>query len=123
MIHLDTNFLVHALWPDTPQDQLLRQWTTAGETLGISVVAWSEFLCGPVDPTHVDLARALVPEPEPLTTANAVLAADFYNVSGRRRGHLVDCFIAATCVRLGASLATHNRTDFLRLQPLGLKLV
>jgi predicted nucleic acid-binding protein len=48
MIHLDTNFLIDALVPDTPQGAQLEAWLAAGKKPGISAVAWGEFLCGPL---------------------------------------------------------------------------
>ncbi|MCX6969623.1 MAG: hypothetical protein NTV93_05630 [Verrucomicrobia bacterium] len=44
MIHLDTNFLIDALLPGSTQEAQLVGWLNAGETLGVSTVAWGEFL-------------------------------------------------------------------------------
>lgn len=44
MIHLDTNFLIDALVPGSPQETQMEAWLAAGETPGISAVAWGEFL-------------------------------------------------------------------------------
>ena len=49
MIHLDTSFLIRALAAGTPEDVRIRQWLAAGEALGVSSLAWCEFLCGPLD--------------------------------------------------------------------------
>lgn len=48
MIHLDTNFLVDALVSTSKQSLLLTTWLESGQELGMSSVAWGEFLCGPV---------------------------------------------------------------------------
>ena len=122
MILLDTNFLIGALTPGTPFDLRTRQWLGAGETLGISTIAWAEFLCGPLTPEDAAAAAELLPHPEPLLPADAVRAAELFNATGRRRGSLADCLIAATCLRLGATLATENTNDFRRYEPLGLRI-
>lgn len=82
--------------------------------MGISTVAWAEFLCGPVEPPSLELAVELLDEPIPLLAEDAARAARLYNLSGRRRGSLLDCMVAAVAVRLGASLATSNPADFRR---------
>jgi predicted nucleic acid-binding protein len=51
------------------------------------------------------------------------LAAQLFNLGGRRRGSLGDRMIAAVAVRLDAALATRNRADFGRLTPAGRRLV
>ena len=105
---LDTNFLILALTPGTPQDALLRRWLAAGDAVRVSVVVWAEFLCGPVTTAQAGFAKAVVGEPEALLTADAARAAELFNATGRRRRSLADCLIAATALRLGATLATEN---------------
>ncbi len=85
---------------------LPRRWLSTGEPLRISTIAWAEFPCGPLSPDDAAAARALLPNPEPPLPADAERAADLFNATGRRRRSLADCMIAATCVRLGATLAT-----------------
>jgi predicted nucleic acid-binding protein len=123
MIHLDTNFLIASLTPQSPESQQVVHWMGAGETVSLSVIAWAEFLCGPVSPQQISLALAAFPNPVVLLPEDASRAADLFNTTGRRRGSLADCLIAATCIRLGASLATHNRADFFRFQPMGLAVL
>jgi predicted nucleic acid-binding protein len=122
MIFLDTNFLIGLLMPGTAFDRRTRQWLAAGETLGISTIAWSEFLCGPLSLDDAAAAAELLPDPEPLLPADAARAAELFNATGRRRGSLADCLIAATCLRLGAPLATDNTDDFRRFEAMGLRL-
>ncbi len=122
MIHLDTSFLVHALAAGTAQDQCLRGWLAAGEALGMSAVAWAEFLCGPVGAPVLELLDRVVSERAAFGEGEAMLAARLFNESGRRRGSLADCMIAAAAIRAGVPLATDNTKDFQRFEPAGLVL-
>jgi predicted nucleic acid-binding protein len=123
MIHLDTNYLIRSLVPKTEQAAKLDSWILAGETISTSAMAWTEFLCGPLSPTQTSAALAVLAAVESVTASDAVLAADLFNKSGRRRGSLADCIIAAVALRSGASLATDNRTDFAHFANLGLILI
>lgn len=122
MIHLDTGFLIRALGRGSAEDRALREWLGAGEGIGISAVAWGEFLCGPLGPDEASLAAEIVGDPVPLGAAAAALAADLYNRSGRRRGSMLDCFIAASALASGARLASTNPADFRRFAAAGLVL-
>ena len=96
MVHLDTNFLIDALVPGSAQEEQMVGWLGAGETLGISAIAWDEFLCGPLSPSAEALARR--------SKSNA------------------DCCIAAVAIRLQVPLATGNHDDFTPMVPHGLVL-
>ncbi len=123
MIHLDTSFLIRALNLGTPEDRKLREWIGAGETLSMSTVAWAEFLCGPLDESEIALADQIVGQRSDFTPAQAAIAARVFNESGRRRGSLIDCMIAAAALADGAPIATENVADFRRFQNSGLKVV
>ena len=122
MILLDTNFLIMSLLPGTPQDRQLRQWLAANEHVQTSVIVWAEFLCGPLTAEQSVLAQMLFPHPEPLVPADAERAAELFNGTGRRRGSLADCLIAATSMRLDALLVSGNQVDFRRFEPMGLRV-
>lgn len=122
MTHLDTSFLIRALVRGAPEDAVLREWLRGGTPLGIAALAWAEFLCGPVSSDAIEFAARLLGEPVPFGATEAVLAARLFNETGRKRGTLVDCMIAATAIHAGAALATSNVPDFRRLEPLGLRL-
>jgi predicted nucleic acid-binding protein len=122
VIHLDASFLIRALAEGTPQDRRLRAWLAAGEALGMSAVAWAEFLCGPVEATDLELVERVVHDRVPFGEAEAALAARLFNESGRRRGSLADCMIAASAMRAGVPLATENPKDFRRFASAGLSL-
>lgn len=122
MIHLDTNFLIRALVRGSSQDIQLRQWLNAGESINLTAIALTEFLCGPVSAEQLRIAGQLFPQAEPFLSEDSQLAATLFNQTGRRRGSLIDCMIAAVAIRTHASLATANLTDFRRFVPLGLQL-
>lgn len=119
MIHLDTSFLIQALVPGTAQDRRLRSWIKRGEGLAVSAIAWAEFRCGPLQPEELLLAEGMLGECRDFTEDDAESAARLYNESGRRRGSLADCMIAAAALNDGASLATANEKDFRPLRELG----
>ena len=135
MIHLDTNVLIEALVPGSAADQALRRWLLAGESVGISSIAWAEFLCGAPrqqrEPSarrerERSLARAaerLIGRPAAFDGEAASLAAELFNSSGRRRASLGDCMVAAVALRSGAALATRNHRDFVVMKATGLILL
>jgi predicted nucleic acid-binding protein len=79
--------------------------------------------CGPVPQQAIANAAVIVGPPEPITEQDAKLGAELFNRAGRRRGSLADCLIAAVALRLGASLATENRSDFTPFVSAGLKIL
>ena len=122
MIHLDTSFLIRALAPGSQEDARLREWIGANEPLGMSTVAWAEFLCGPVDDAALSVASMVVGRQSPFAEETALIAARLFNGSGRRRGTMIDCMIAATALAEEAAVATGNPDDFRRFKAFGLAL-
>jgi predicted nucleic acid-binding protein len=122
-IHLDTCFLVRALVPGTDADRRLRDWLGAGHRLCMDSIAWTEFLCGPLQPDESRLAEQIVTERVSFSEHDAQRAAEFFNATGRRRGTLADCMIAAAAAGRDAALATLNRDDFQCFERLGVKLL
>lgn len=100
----------------------METWLAARRQLAVSSAAWAEFLCGPVSPAAVRAASGILGTPVPFGAEAAVVAADCFNVGGRRRSTMIDCMIAATAITAGAALATANLADFRRLASLGLRL-
>jgi predicted nucleic acid-binding protein len=123
MIQLDTSFLIRALIPGTTEDGLLRRWVSGGRALAVSAVVWTEFLCGPLRPREIQLAAQVVGPVLPFGGDEATVASDLFNQSGRRRGSLVDCMVAASAICHGAALATANPDDFRRFAARGLEVV
>lgn len=123
MIHLDTSLLIRALVRGSPADRELRRWIREGVPIAMSTVAWAEFLCGPLDPVHPELAARIVSSRAPFTEEDAAMSARLFNDTGRRRGSLADCMIAAVALRCSATLATCNPNDFRRLESTGLAVM
>lgn len=123
MILLDTSFLIRALVRGSAQDRLLRRWLKAGDRLGMSAIAWTELLCGPMDSRQTELAATIVSERVPFVEEDSVVAARLFNETGRRRGSLTDCMVAATALRLDAPLATESLADFRRFEKSGLTVI
>ena len=122
MIHLDTSFLIRALIQGTPEDRALRRWIVEGETLAVTAIAWAEFQCGPLSASELATVAALIDHHRDFTREDAESAACLFNDSGRRRGSLIDCMIAAAALADDASVATGNSADFERLRPLGVRI-
>lgn len=120
MIHVDTSFLIRALVPGSPEDRRLREWLDSDRVIEVSAVAWAEFLCGPLDVADASAAAAILGEALPVTAAHSERATAMFNATGRRRGTLIDCLIAACASEADAALATSNPKDFDRLS--GLRL-
>ena len=123
MIQLDTCFLIQALKKDSPESRKMRRWIQDGEALSMSSIAWTEFLCGPLSPDELEAAAEFVEQRHDFNDEQAEIAARLFNGSGRRRGSLADCMIAAAALYHGAELATANTTDFARLEGSGVTLV
>lgn len=122
MIHLDTSFLIRALRSGSPEERRLLGWLSESEPLGVSAFVWAEFLCGPVSPEGATSALDLLGQPAPVTRSVAELAAELFNLGGRRRGSLGDCLVAAAAIDADARLATENAHDFERFMKMGLVL-
>ena len=122
MIHLDTNFLVGLSQHALSGDALLRRWLNEGRAVGTSSVAWAEFLCGPLAAGAASAVQSVVGNPVPFTVEDAARAAELFNASGRRRGSLSDCMIAAVALRSKASLATRDVDHFAGFAEFGLHI-
>ena len=123
MIHLDTNYLIGLLVKGSPRALEVDAWLAAGQSLATSAIAWTEFLNGPVTPLEVSRAEAVLQSRiVAFGRPEAVLAAELFNKTGRRRGSRFDCLIAATVVLAGAEVATVNQSDFRLFTPHGLRI-
>jgi predicted nucleic acid-binding protein len=124
MIHLDTNYLIGLLVRGSVEAMKVDQWLAAGQPIAASAIAWSEFLNGPVTSTETSqVETVLQSQIISFGKTEAMLAADLFNKTGRRRGSRFDCLIAATAVLNQAGLATANQSDFKVFTAHGLKLI
>jgi predicted nucleic acid-binding protein len=122
VVELDSNFLVAAFHTAGDQGEALRGWIRAGARVQTSAVAWSEYLCGPLEPGVLPLARKLLGSIDPFIEEDAELSSELFNRTGRRPRSHVDCMIAAHAIRRGAILATLNTGDFRRFEKFGLRI-
>jgi predicted nucleic acid-binding protein len=123
MVHLDTSCLVDIHSPKSRVRFWLREKLRLGERVSCSALAWAEYLCGPLSREERELSWQLIEgSPAKLDGFVAELGAQFFNATGRRRGSLADCLIAATAVSHNAVFMTLNERDFLPFESLGLKL-
>ena len=122
MIHLDTSFLIRGSVSGSTEDRALRGWVGAQEALGVSTIAWAEFLCGPYERSSLEFLINVIDRHVDFTSAHAEIAAHLFNQSGRRRGSQMDCMIAATAIAENAPIATTNERDFRQFESEGLTL-
>ena len=123
MIHLDTNYLIGLLVKGSSQAQEVDRWLADGQILATSSIAWTEFLNGPVTPLEVTRVESILQSRiVSFGPAEAVLAADLFNKTGRRRGSRFDCLVASTAILAQAEVATANQSDFKVFLPHGVRL-
>jgi predicted nucleic acid-binding protein len=109
-------------WVRRIRSERVRDRFRSGRAVGVSTLAWGEFLCGPVDARVEVLAHEVVRAHAPLGSKEAAEGAGLFHATGRMRGSFQDCLIAATAIVAKASLATTDRADFSRFESLGLQL-
>lgn len=108
MIHLDTSVLIRVMDPGSPEYRKMRAWIRKGETFSMSEVAWAAYLRGPLTEPEIESAAEIVDRYEDFRLEYASVAARLFNESGRRRGSLANCMIAATA--LGARAPSRRAT-------------
>ena len=114
MVHLDTDFLVHALAASGPERRKLLEVAESGRTIEISAVAWYEFSRGPRTPEQLATARAfftddgIVPFSEQLARASA----EVFRQLGSPRRRTADVAIGVTAASRRATLISCNARDF-----------
>jgi predicted nucleic acid-binding protein len=107
----------------SPQAIEVDDWLAAEESLATSAIAWTEFLNGPVTPLEVSRADAVLQSRiVPFGQSEAVLAAELFNKTGRRRGSRFDCLIAATAILAQAEGRNNQPGGFQSIRAARLKL-
>lgn len=123
VICLDTNYLIRLLVPGSREAAEISAWHRADEPLITPMLAWFEFLCGPVTVEQEEVVRGFLSDVIPIGEPQARLAAELFNQSGRMRRNRIDTLIAATAIHAKARLATANRDDFAPFEDHGLSLI
>ncbi|MDQ2668700.1 MAG: type II toxin-antitoxin system VapC family toxin [Gemmatimonadota bacterium] len=121
-IHLDSNFIAAVGIEGSLEAGMFAQWIISGSTVAVSAMAWAEFLCGPSPEQILTSITSVLGESVPVTTDDASHAARLFNATGRRRGSLADCIIAAVAIRSDAAIATNDLTHFRRFAEFGLRI-
>ena len=124
MIHLDTNLLIDLATVGSPHVTNIEKWLEAGETLGTSAIAWSEFCNGPHTKQQKDSVFAVLDrEVCEFTWQQAEQASRLFHYTGRRRGSHANCMIAACAILKNVPVATRNIADFEKFVPHRLQLL
>jgi predicted nucleic acid-binding protein len=125
VVHLDTDFLVHALSHAGPERRRLLKIAASKPEMQMSAVAWYEFSRGPRTPEQLAVARSLFSEDGiiPFSEELAVVAADVFRRLGSPRRRAADIAIGVTAAAMGATLLTRNAVDFAGIAGLNLELV
>jgi predicted nucleic acid-binding protein len=112
--HLDTDFLVKALFAGGPERELLRSISDSAAEVEMSSFAWYEFCRGPRVPQQEAVARSYL-EAEGIIAFDesaATTAADIFRRLGSPRRRAADVAIAAVAIKRNARLLTGNTRDY-----------
>jgi predicted nucleic acid-binding protein len=122
-LYLDTNALIALLDPEDGLFEKLYAAVAREERCLTNSIAWHEFVRGPASPEDLSAVAAILQNRVvSCTREDGEMAAMLFDRTGRRRSSTADCLIAATALRLGCRLVTHNRKDFEPFVPFGLDL-
>ena len=112
--HLDTDFLVKALFASGPERELLRSVSDSPAEIEMSALAWYEFCRGPRLPQQEAVARSYLETDGVIAFDEnaAAAAADLFRRLGSPRRRAADLAIAALAIERGARLLTGNTRDY-----------
>ncbi len=113
-VHLDTDFLVYALFASGPERVRLTELASSDAVIQISSIAWYEFARGPRTPEQLAVGRAFFLEDGivPFSEEVAALSAEVFRRLGSPRRRAADIAIGVTAAAMEARLMTRNARDF-----------
>jgi predicted nucleic acid-binding protein len=113
-VHLDTDFLVHALAKRGLERDRLIELAESEVDIQMSAVAWYEFSRGPRTPEQLAVARSFFFEDGivPFSEELAAVSAEVFRGLGSPRKRAADIAIGVTAVAMEALLVTRNARDF-----------
>jgi predicted nucleic acid-binding protein len=125
MLVLDTNVYIDFLDNPARTDALASRLQDMEDEVAVSSVVVSELRIGLQEPKReADMMRLLIGASDPLLTPSHedwLVAGDALRVLGghaatKRRSFWNDAIIAASCLRVRATLVTSNAADFRRIR-------
>lgn len=113
-VHLDTDFLIHALATAGSERRRLVNLAESDHEISLSAIAWYEFSRGPRTPEQLATARALFAEDGIVAFSESIAAtaAQVFRQLGSPRRRAADIAIGVTAAAFGATLITRNARDF-----------
>jgi predicted nucleic acid-binding protein len=118
--HLDTDFLVKALFSRGPERELLQSISDSSAEIEMSAIAWYEFCRGPRLPQQEAVARSYLETDGIIDFGEsaAARASDIFRRLGGPRHRAADVAIAAVAIGRGARLLTGNTRDYSGIEEL-----
>ena len=113
-VHLDTDFLIHALVEAGVPRRRLIELAESDEVIEMSAIAWYEFSRGPRTPEQLAVARAFFAENGviPFSEQLAAAAGEAFRRLGSPRRRAADVAIGVSAAMRGATLLSLNARDF-----------
>ncbi len=125
-VHLDTDFLIHALSRAGAERKRLDKLAGSSAVIQMSAVAWYELARGPRTPEQLAVARSFFDEDSgivPFSEDIAFRAAEVFRLLGSTRRRAADIAIGVTAASLGALLISRNARDFAGIPELELEVI
>ncbi len=121
-VHLDTDFLVHAVSRAGPERFRLLELAESEANIEMSAIAWYEFARGPRTAQQLAVARSFFSDDGiiPFSEDIAAETAEVFRRLGSPRRRAADFAIGVTALTFRAGLLTRNRRDFAGIEGLEL---